>query len=159
MKLHRIYETQRMPITIGEAWEFFSSPKNLTLITSPSLHLQITSELPEKMYAGMIITYHITPIMGIRMIWVTEITHVDEPNLFVDQQRIGPYSFWHHQHLFQEIKGGVEMQDIVHYALPWGSLGNLINKLLVRKQLEEIFNFRRQFLGQRFATIPHHRTK
>lgn len=159
MKLYLINEVQHSPITIGEAWEFFSNPKNLMLITPPSLHLEITSQLPEKMYTGMIITYHVTPIIGFRMTWVTEITHVDEPNYFVDQPCIGPYTFWHHQHLFREIKGGVEMQDIVHYTLPLGPLGNLIIKLIVCKQLEKIFNFRRQFLEQWFAAIPHNRAK
>lgn len=159
MKLYRINTIQYFPITIGKAWEFFSNPKNLTLITLPSLHLEITSELPEKMYTGMIITYHVSPIMGIQMTWVTEITHVEEPNFFVDKQQIGPYRFWHHQHLFREIKGGVEMRDIVHYALPLGPLGMLINELLVRRQLEGIFNFRRQFLERKFGTIPDHKTK
>ncbi len=159
MKLYRINTIQYFPITIGETWEFFSNPKNLALITPPSLNLKITSELPERMYPGMIITYHVSPIMGIQMTWVTEITHIDEPNLFIDYQQIGPYRFWHHQHLFREIKDGVEMQDIVHYALPLGPLGRLINEIIVREQLEKIFNFRRNFLEKRFGTIPRYKTK
>jgi ligand-binding SRPBCC domain-containing protein len=156
MKLYRLNTAQHFPITIGDAWGFFSNPKNLTHITPPSLGLEITSELPAKMYPGMIITYSVRTIIGIPMNWVTEITHVDEPNLFIDEQRFGPYRFWHHQHLFQEIEGGTQMRDIVHYALPFGLFGRFINALLIGKQLNGIFNFRRQFLEQRFGTICYH---
>lgn len=153
MKLFRLDERQRLPISIAEAWSFFSDPNNLSRITPPSLGLEITSDPPDKMYAGMIITYRVTPFLGIPMDWVTEITQVDEPHLFIDEQRSGPYRFWHHQHHFREIDGGVEIRDIVHYALFIGPLGGIINTLIVRNQLREIFAYRRRYLEEKFGRM------
>ena len=153
MKLYCLDERQCLPISIPEAWSFFSDPGNLPRITPPSLKLEITSETPEKMYAGMIITYRVSPLLGIPMDWVTEITHVDEPHLFIDEQRSGPYRFWHHQHHFQEISGGVEIRDIVHYALFIGPIAGIINALIVRNQVREIFAYRRRYLEKTFGTL------
>lgn len=153
MKLHQLHRIQRLPVSIETAWDFFSNPKNLPLITPSSLALEITSELPEKMYAGMLITYNVRPVWGIPVTWVTEITHIAELHLFVDEQRFGPYAFWHHKHFFKKIEGGVEVLDIVHYALPLGILGKLVNKLLVRNELERIFNYRRQVLEDLFGRL------
>jgi ligand-binding SRPBCC domain-containing protein len=136
-----------------EAWSFFSNPNNLQLITPPSLGLEATPEIPDKMYAGMIITYRVRPLLGIPMRWITEITHVDAPHMFIDEQRFGPYRFWHHQHRFQEIDGGVEMQDIVSYGLYGGPFAKIIHELAVRKQLEEIFRYRRTYLEARFGIL------
>lgn len=108
----------------------------------------------EEMYPGLIIRYRIRPFLGIPIEWVTEITHVVEPRLFVDEQRFGPYRFWHHQHLFRETAGGVEMVDLVHYALPFGPLGRVVNHLLTVAQLEGIFAYRRGVLERTFGTIP-----
>lgn len=154
MQLFRIRQRQRLPISIGEAWAFFSDPRNLELITPPSLGLRVTSELPERIYPGAIITYEIRPLLGIRMKWVTEITHLAEGRLFIDEQRFGPYRFWHHQHHFGEIGGGVEVRDLVHYALPGGPFGKLSNKVLVSRQLKEIFDFRRGYLERRYGSLP-----
>lgn len=154
MKLFLICETQRLPIPIKEAWKFFVTPKNLPVITPSSLGLQLTSELPDEMYPGMIITYNVTPLLGVSVSWVTEITHIAEPHLFVDEQRFGPYSFWHHKHFFREIEGGTEVEDMVHYALPLGPVGRVINKLIVRNQLEEIFGYRRHVLEKMFGKLP-----
>ncbi len=151
MKLYSLHRIQLLPISIERAWEFFSNPKNLPLIRPPSLGFKITSEVPEKMYPGMITTYTVTPLFGIPVSWVTEITQVLEPHLFVDEQRFGPYRFWHHKHLFREIKNGVETQDIVHYALPLGPLGRILNDLIVKHELEKIFNYRRQVLEEMFG--------
>ncbi|MER3428052.1 MAG: hypothetical protein C4334_08105 [Pyrinomonas sp.] len=151
MKIHRLHFTQRLPIGLDEAWRFFSDPRNLPVITPPWLNFRITSEIPEKMYAGLIITYRVSPLLGWPVGWVTEITHVAEPRLFVDEQRFGPYRFWHHQHIFDETPDGVEMQDIVHYALPFGPLGQLANSLVVRQKLHDIFNFRRLTLERLFV--------
>jgi len=153
MKLFRLDERQRLPISIAEAWSFFSDPNNLSRITPPSLGLEITSDPPDKMYAGMIITYRVTPFLGIPMDWITEITQVAEPHLFIDEQRSGPYRFWHHQHHFREIDGGVEIRDIVHYALFIGPLGEIINTLIVRNQLREIFAYRRRYLEEKFGRM------
>ncbi len=101
----------------------------------------------------MLITYNVSPIWGIPVTWVTEITHIAEPDLFVDEQRFGPYAFWHHKHFFKKIDGGVEVLDVVHYALPLGMLGRLVNKLLVRDELEKIFNYRRRVLEDLFGNL------
>ena len=144
-------ETQRLPISPREAWRFFSDPRNLPRITPPSLGLEVTSDLPGEMYPGMIITYRVRPIPWVSVGWVTEITHVRMPSLFVDEQRFGPYRFWHHEHHFREVEGGVEMEDIVHYALPFGTIGRVFGGPLVRRRLEQIFAFRRRFLAGEFG--------
>ena len=138
---------------MDEAWAFFSNPNNLKLITPPSLGLETISEIPDKMYAGMIIIYRVRPLLGIPMRWITEITHVDAPHLFIDEQRFGPYRFWHHQHRFREIDGGVDMQDIVSYGLYGGPFAGIINEFAVRSQLVEIFRYRRMYLETRFGGL------
>ena len=152
MKLHRLRFTQMLPIPPGEAWDFFSDPRNLPIITPPWLGFEVTSEVPDRMYAGMILSYRVRPVFGIPVTWVTEITHVDAPAFFVDEQRFGPYRFWHHEHHFRPAAGGVESEDLVHYAMPFGWAGEAVNALLVRKQLEEIFTFRREVLQKRFGS-------
>ena len=151
MKLYRLRYAQTLPISPEEAWDFFSDPHNLPVITPPWLGFEVTGEAPERMHAGMILTYRVSPALGIPVHWVTEITHVDEPTFFVDEQRFGPYKFWHHQHHLRPVEGGVESVDLVHYAMPFGPLGRAVNNLMVRKRLEEIFTFRRQVLRERFG--------
>lgn len=153
MKLFSFSIIQKLPISITKAWGFFSNPKNLELITPPWLALRITSEIPEEMYPGMIITYDVNPFLGIPVNWVTEITHVDRPHLFVDEQRFGPYRFWHHKHLFREIRGGIEMQDIVHYAFRFGLIGKFIGALLVRERVRKIFIYRYEKLKELFGEL------
>lgn len=158
MKLYLFTARQQLPISIHAAWDFFSDPRRLAEITPPWLGFRVTSDLPERMYAGMIVTYQVRPFGRIPVNWVTEITHVQAPFLFVDEQRCGPYRLWHHQHLFKENAGGVEMTDLVHYALPYGPLGRLLNRFSVAQRLHEIFNFRRtrleQFFGSRSTDLP-----
>lgn len=153
MKLHRLHAAQRLPISLEEAWAFFSRPENLPLITPPWLNFETTNEVGERMYAGMIITYRVRPVLGVPLRWVTEITHVDAPHYFVDEQRFGPYRFWHHQHFFRPVPGGVEVEDLVHYALPLGPLGRAAHPLTVQPQLQEIFDFRRTALTERFGVL------
>lgn len=153
MKIFKFIRKQELPITIEEAWNFFSKPDNLLHITPPSLGFVITSDLPPKMYQGMIVTYTVTPILNYPIQWVTEITHLNEPHFFVDEQRFGPYKFWHHQHLFSETKSGVEMTDLIHYALPLGPIGKIANRLFVIKQLNQIFDFRRKYLQEKFGIV------
>jgi ligand-binding SRPBCC domain-containing protein len=157
MKIHRLKAVQRLPIPIDEAWAFFSHPKNLRAITPPWMDFRITNEVPEVMYRGALITYTVRPLLGLRINWVTEITHLEEPRFFVDEQRFGPYRFWHHQHLFREADGGTEMTDIVDYALPFGPLGELAHRFSFRSRVEGIFAYRRQALIERFGTPkpPH----
>lgn len=151
MKLYSLEAEQRLPISLSAAWEFFSSPANLQRITPPWLAFEVTSRLPERMFPGMIVSYFVRPLLGIPIRWVTEITHVEEPFRFVDEQRFGPYRFWHHQHHFREIEGGVEMRDVVHYGLPPG--GFLVEPLLVKPKLNEIFSFRKRTLEEIFGVL------
>ena len=142
-KVYAIKVNQQLPISLELAWDFFSSPKNLKEITPGNLGFNIISQHQgEKMYPGQIIEYKISPILNIPIYWMTEITHVVEKKYFVDEQRFGPYSIWHHQHHFKAIEGGVEMTDIVHYKLPFWILGDLANSLFVKKRLTGIFNYR-----------------
>ncbi len=147
----KIDETNRIPISVDRAWNFFSRPQNLLRITPPSMKLEITSEVPETIYAGMIISYRLTPFPGIRMQWLTEITSVVEEMMFIDEQRLGPYRLWHHQHFFKDINGGIEMRDIVHYALPYGFFGKMAHRFYVRHQLEKIFAYRRSAIKRLFG--------
>ena len=150
MKLYQIKWKQILPMTLDESWDFFSDPRNLPKITPPSLNLKITSDLPEKMYQGMIITYKVHPFLGIPSIWVTEITQVKDKRFFIDEQRLGPYKFWHHQHHFKEIDEGIEMTDIVNYALPLDPLSRPLNSLLVGTKVEKIFEYRKEVLSDYF---------
>ncbi|MDR7484117.1 MAG: SRPBCC family protein [Armatimonadota bacterium] len=151
MRLQSFRTVQRLSVAISDAWACFSDPRNLRRLTPPWMRLEVLSPLPDCAYAGLLITYRVRPVAGIPVTWVTEISHVCEPYLFVDEQRLGPYRFWHHQHLFREVPGGVEMEDIVHYALPLGWLGLIVNRLVVAPRLQEIFEFRRRALEEHFA--------
>ncbi len=147
MKLHTLERTQILPTELMTAWAFFSDPRNLPIITPPSLEFSVRSPLPERMHAGMIARYTVRPFPLTTVTWVTEITHVVEPYFFVDEQRFGPYRFWHHQHHFREVSGGIEMRDVVNYIIPFGPAGNLAAPY-VKKQLREIFDFRHEVLEQ-----------
>ena len=151
MAFYQLIKTQFVPATIEEIWDFISSPKNLKEITPERMGFDITSpNLPEKMYPGMIISYKVRPLLGIPMTWVTEITHVVEKKYFVDEQRVGPYAMWHHQHFIEPHENGVMMTDIVSYKPPMGFLGSIANAVLIKKQLEGIFAYREKALKKRF---------
>ena len=137
--------------SLDEAWNFFSSPGNLSKITPQHMGFQITSGEPAKMYPGQIITYRVSPFPGITTNWVTEITHVSEGRFFVDEQRFGPYRMWHHEHHFENRDNGVLMTDRVSYKLPFGVLGRMAHFLFVRKQLNQIFAFRKEYLDRMFG--------
>ena len=153
MRPSLLQRTQFLPITLENAWAFFSDPRNLPAITPPDLGFKITSAVPDRMYAGMVLNYTVTPFPGLQFDWTTEITHVRECTFFVDEQRFGPYRFWHHQHFFQEAEGGIEMTDTVHYLLPFQPLGQIAAGF-VRKKLERIFDFRYQALEKLFCVNP-----
>ncbi len=155
MGFHQLNTTQRLPISLEKAWDFFSSPVNLKEITPDYMGFDITSGFGEgdKMYPGMIITYKVKPVAGIPLNWMTEITHIEDKKYFVDEQRFGPYSLWHHQHWFKEIEGGVEMQDKINYKLPLGFLGDIANSLFVKKQLQGIFDYRYKKLEEVFGKL------
>lgn len=151
-KVYSFKAVQNIPVDIDTAWEFFSSPVNLQKITPVNMHFKIISKHSgSKMYPGQIIEYRLSPLPGISFYWMTEITHVSDKKFFVDEQRYGPYSLWHHQHHFKEIEGGVEMTDIVHYKIPYWFLGSIANSLFVRRQLRQIFDFRFKAVEEKFG--------
>ncbi len=135
-----------------KAWEFLSSPKNLKTITPEYMSFNILSGAEKPMFAGQLIQYIVTPILGIKTKWVTEITHVKEGEYFVDEQRFGPYALWHHKHFIREIDGGVEMEDIIDYKVPLGILGQIAHPILVKPKLDEIFAYRQKKLIALFGT-------
>ena len=151
MAFYQLIKKQLVPATINEVWDFISSPKNLKEITPGYMGFDIMSkDLPGKMYPGMIISYKVRPLLGIPMTWVTEITQVVEKRYFVDEQRVGPYALWHHQHFIEPHENGVMMTDIVSYKPPMGFLGSLANAMIIRRQLESIFAYREKALKKRF---------
>ena len=152
MAAHSIKTVQKIPISLDEAWAFFSNPANLQAITPSNMGFRVISKHHgEKMYAGQIIEYTVKPVMGIPIYWMTEITQVKDKEYFIDEQRFGPYTLWHHQHHFKVIEGGVEMTDIIHYKNPMWFLGTLANELFVKKQLQGIFDFRFKKVEEMFG--------
>lgn len=149
--MHILQRTQVVPISLSEAWLFFSSPLNLKEITPDYMGFEVLEGGVESMYAGQIIRYKVSPFFGLRLSWVTEITHVSEGEYFVDEQRFGPYRFWHHKHYLAKVNGGTEIRDVVHYKLPFGILGKLAVHFFVKKQLNEIFDYRAKKLKELFA--------
>lgn len=137
-----------------DIWEFISNPRNLQEITPDHMGFKITTaNLPERIYPGMMVGYKVSPLLGIRMTWVTEITQVQDGKYFVDEQRIGPYALWHHEHFIEPAQDGVLMKDLVTYRLPLGFLGTLAHRLFVKKQLNGIFGYRKTALEKRFGTL------
>ena len=153
MKIYRLHSKQNLPINLDQAWEFLANPNNLAVITPASMGFKIISGDDKALYSGQIIQYTVTPLLGIPIKWVTEITHVVDKKYFVDEQRFGPYALWHHKHFLKEIPGGVEMEDIVDYKLPMGILGQVLHPFLVKPKLKEIFEFRRKKLIELFGEI------
>lgn len=151
MKIYTLHKKQNLPITVEQAWEFLSSPANLKTITPDYMGFNILSGADRPMFPGQIIQYIVTPVLGIKTKWVTEITHVKDKEYFVDEQRFGPYALWHHKHFIKEIDGGVEMEDIIDYKVPMGILGQMVHPILVKPKLEEIFSYRTKKLEELFG--------
>lgn len=149
--MYTLNKKQKLPVSLQEAWDFISTPKNLATITPPNMGFKTLSGDERQMFAGQIIHYTITPLFGLKLEWVTEITHVSDKSFFVDEQRYGPYKFWHHKHFLKEIDGGVEMEDIVHYKLPLGILGKMMHSVLVKPKLEQVFEYRQKKLTELFG--------
>jgi ligand-binding SRPBCC domain-containing protein len=148
--MYQLKSKQFVKTDMATCWDFFSDPKNLSKITPQSMGFIVRTELPDKMYEGLMIEYTVRPILGIPMNWITEIKTVKNHSFFVDEQRKGPYRIWHHEHHFKEVEGGVEMTDIVSYELPLGFLGRLMHPILVKNKLKEIFDYRRQKVDELF---------
>ena len=151
--VYRLSSKQKLPISVEQAWDFLSSPKNLKTITPDYMSFDIISGDERPMFAGQIIQYIVTPILGIKTNWVTEITQVVDKQYFVDEQRFGPYALWHHKHFIKPIEGGVEMEDIIDYKVPFGFVGRLVHPFLVKPKLKEIFNYRTEKLNEMFGVL------
>lgn len=149
-----VYQFKRQQVfnqPIDKLWDFVSNPGNLKKITPDYMGFDITSEdLPQEMYEGMIISYKVSPFLGIKTTWVTEITHVKVREYFVDEQRVGPYKLWHHQHFLESTEDGTVMSDIVTYQPPYGWLGSMANEILIKRKLGEIFDYRLEKLNELF---------
>jgi len=153
-KVYSFKTMQTIPISLDAAWDFFSDPQNLATITPGNMgFITISKFHGDKMYPGQIIEYKVSPVLGIPLYWMTEIIHVSDKKYFVDEQRYGPYSMWHHQHHFKTVDGGVEMTDIVHYKLPLWLLGDIANSLFVKKQLQNIFDYRFKKVEEMFGNV------
>ena len=148
--MYQLKRTQFIKADIKTCWDFFSSPTNLKVITPSYMGFEVKTEVPEKMYEGLMIEYRVRPLLGIPMNWITEITHVKEHQFFVDEQRKGPYRIWHHEHHFETVDNGVLMSDIVSYELPYGILGKIAHPILVQRKLNEIFDFRFEIVEEIF---------
>lgn len=153
MKIYTLHKKQQLPISLEKAWEFLSNPKNLKVITPDYMSFNIVSNIDRPLYTGQIIQYIVTPLLGIKTQWVSEITHIEEKKYFVDEQMYGPYALWHHKHFVKEIPGGVELEDIIDYKVPLGWLGQIVHPFLVKPKLEEIFNYRQEKLLELFGEI------
>lgn len=151
MKVFKLEQEQKLPVSMDDAWEFFSDPRNLAKITPPDLNLIPNSSVPQGMHPGLVVTYKVKIAPLVYVNWVTEITHVQEPHFFVDEQRFGPYKFWHHLHRFTPCAGGVLAEDVIHYGLYGGPFAGLVNAMAVRNQLNGIFAFRKVVLEQIFG--------
>jgi len=152
MAFYQLHTEQKLQADLEQVWDFISSPANLKKITPEYMGFDITSkDLPDKMYPGMIISYKVSPVLGIKTTWVTEITQVEDKKFFVDEQRVGPYTIWHHQHHLELTDDGVLMKDIVSYQPPFGILGRIANTLFIKAKLKEIFEHRRKAMDQIFG--------
>ena len=150
-QIFELSSSLKLPISLEESWTFFSNPSNLKTITPDYMGFEIISELEKEMFAGQFICYKVSPLMGLKMNWVAEITHVVKNKYFVDEQRIGPYSMWHHKHFLKEIEGGTEITDVVHYKLPLSLIANRFHSILVKPKLKEIFEYRTNALLTMFG--------
>jgi ligand-binding SRPBCC domain-containing protein len=152
MAIHVLEHSQIVRASLEECWAFFSDPRNLAKITPEALDFVILSDLPERMHQGLMIQYRVRPLLGIPMTWLTEITHVKEPNYFVDEQRVGPYRIWHHEHFFKQLDDGrVELRDRVHYVLPFSPFSEIVHPFVVAPELKKIFAHREKAVRERFG--------
>ncbi|QCW81230.1 SRPBCC family protein [Methylotuvimicrobium buryatense] len=152
MKLYRLYRRQPLRLSLSEAWDFFSSPHHLNDITPEFFNVRITSDVPGRIYAGLLIAYRMKAVFGFPMTWLSEISHCDEPNYFIYQQRIGPFKFWSHEVRLTEQGQGVVLEDIMFYAMPLGWLGVILNQLLIADRLDRIFAVRRDYIKAKWGS-------
>jgi len=155
MPFYQFTQSQKIPASLDSVWDFICNPNNLKEITPPYLDFRVTNHLDDaQMYAGMIITYIVKPLFGIPVKWMTEITHIKDKEYFIDEQRVGPYRLWHHQHKIEPIEHGVLMTDIVTYIPPFYFMGTILNRFVIRRKLREIFHFRTISIENKFGVFP-----
>jgi len=148
--MHCLESTITVPISLEEAWDFFSKPQNLLKVTPKKMNMRILSQNLPEMYEGMVISYRVAPLFGIPLPWSSEITTVEQNSYFVDSMIEGPFSVWHHEHHFTAVEGGTEVRDIINYKVPLGMLGELFHPLLVKNQVQEIFAYRSEVIPKIF---------
>lgn len=153
MGFYSLHRTQFVPISAATAWEFLSNPANLIEMTPKSMNFRIASEIDRPLYAGQILQYKVSPFPGFNTRWISEITQVEPHKYFIDVQLQGPYAYWHHQHFIHEKEKGVVLEDIIHYKVPLGWLGQLLHPWIVKPKLEKIFAYRQQQIQQRFGSF------
>lgn len=154
MAIYHLFFEQKIPQSLDTVWDFISDPHNLKLITPPDMAMEILSkDLPERIHPGLIISYSIKPLLGMKMLWLTEIKHLKEKEYFVDEQRAGPYKLWHHLHKLTPFEDHVLMSDVVTYRPPFGFVGNIANSVFIRNKLKYIFEYRRDILGKKFGKV------
>ncbi len=146
MNLYQLYRRQALNLTRQEAWDFFSSPHYLNQITPEFFNVEITSKVPAKIYAGLMISYRMKAVFGWAMPWLSEISHCDEPHRFVYQQAVGPFKFWSHEVCLTEQQEHLVIEDIVFYAMPFGWFGRMMHSALIRSKLQRIFDTRQAYL-------------
>lgn len=151
MTVYRMYRRQALRLSLSEAWDFLSSPHHLNEITPAFFNVEITSEVPDRIYAGLLISYKMKAVFGIPMTWLSEVCHCDEPNYFIYQQRIGPFKFWSHEVRLTEYRDGILVEDIMFYAMPFGWLGSWINNVMIADRLDRIFAVRRDALQAKWG--------
>ena len=154
--VHQFVREQFVPGDPVTVWEFFATPRNLATITPPAMRFEIVGRLPAAMYAGQMIEYRVGVFPGFATSWLTEITHVRPGEYFVDEQRVGPYRLWHHEHHFTPVPGklGLQMTDRITYDAGWGPIGGLVNAVWLRRKLAAIFDFRSARIAELFPATP-----
>ncbi|MBS3738224.1 MAG: SRPBCC family protein [Psychroflexus sp.] len=153
MKLYTIKKHNILPIDLEQAWNFFSNPRNLQKLMPEDMKFEVKSELPHEIYTGQLIEYKISPFKGFNTKWVTEISHVERLKYFVDIQLYGPYKLWHHKHFFKEVEDGVLVEDLVHYRVPFGLIGEFLHPSIIQPKLDSIFKAREKNLETIFGII------
>ncbi len=151
MTLHRIYRRQTLAMTPAQAWDFLSSPRFLNDITPDFFHVRIDSPVPDELYAGLLICYRMRAVLGVSMTWVSDISHCDRPHRFVYRQPVGPFKFWSHEVCIKPCEHGIVLEDIVYYSMPFGWIGNLLNKLFIGRRLQQIFTHRARWLHNKWG--------
>lgn len=151
--IHYLHREQSIPAPLPLLWKYFSEPSNLNLITPPDMNFEIITGGDVEMYEGQIIEYKVEFIRGVRSLWLTEITHVRENEYFVDEQRLGPYRFWYHEHTFEPMENSVKMTDHVTYAAPFGLLGDIVHAVWIQQRLKSIFDYRCRKISETFGSV------